>query len=220
VNYVLWVRKQNLFCLKFLDESHVDIRGIRRVQGIGPRGQRVVAPTSKDHKERFSVTLLTSLSDDPIYLEIRENTNTQLDFLHFLCLCIAEGKLGQGDFLICDNASIHAAQGIENELQELQQLGGFKIIYLPTYSPEVRIVVRNFSLTIKKLNPCELVFNSVKHFLRYHINDDYDLRLNILLAFSSISSDNMLGFYKHALQRCDALNLRLLQKYAGNDMTN
>ena len=120
-----------------MDESHFDIKGVRKVQGVGPRGQRVQAVTNKDHKERFSITLLTSLSSEPVFLEVRENTNTQLDFLHFICMCVAQNKLCAGDYLICDNASIHGAQATEEQLQELQVLVGFKIVYLPTYSPEV-----------------------------------------------------------------------------------
>ena len=62
----------------------------RRV--VGRRGVRILAPTKRNHRIRYSVTLLTSLSDTPLYLKIREKTNTQFDFAEFILNCVKHNR--------------------------------------------------------------------------------------------------------------------------------
>ena len=62
---------------------------------------------------------------------------------HFLCPLLAKG-----DYVVMDNASVHKV----DEVQDLIQKTGAKLIYLPPYSPD--------------LNPIELAWNKIKQYLR------------------------------------------------------
>jgi transposase len=97
---------------------------------------------------------------------------------------VTNGVLSSGDYLVCDNAKIHAAEIIIDELEGLLKSNGIQIIYLPTYSPE--------------LNPAELVFAKSKHYLRYHRgSDSFDDEL--LTALASVTSADMIKFYEQCL---------------------
>jgi len=126
---------------------------------------------------------LVEISNDPLFLTLKSNTNDQFDFISFVAEACEKGKLSSGDYLICDNARIHKARATADLLQQLCDSFGFKVVYLPTYSPE--------------LNPCELVFNKTKHALRYHKDKEISFKDNILKAFSSISALDMTNFYLH-----------------------
>lgn len=90
--------------------------------------------------ESFSVTLLTSLSHEiPVFISLRNNSNNQSDFFNFLCEAIQADYLKKDDILILDNSAVHKCKLIKEEMDELLALVGFKIVFLPTYSPEVCI---------------------------------------------------------------------------------
>ena len=50
-------------------------------------------------------------------------------------------KLKQGDILVCDNASVHIDKAIQDLLDDVIETVGFRIVFLPTYSPEVSIIM-------------------------------------------------------------------------------
>src|SRR5690606_36794248 len=110
----------------------------------------------KRTQEENLLSILTSVAEgeQPIACTNREESDTKYDFFHFILYCIAAGHLKDGDILILDNASVHGGQETEEALREMLQGAGVKLMYLPKYSPE--------------LNPCELVFNRMKHHLRYN----------------------------------------------------
>lgn len=95
--------------------------------------------------------MLPALSLDGIlHLEVVENAITGDDFRRFV-----QGLLPRMNrwplphsVLIVDNASIHKVEGI----RELVEGHGARLIYLPSYSPD--------------LNPIELAFSSIKAWLR------------------------------------------------------
>lgn len=78
-NYYAWAKHQALGKLKFCDESHFNsdsklklknsnIEELRKKQGIGPKGSRVVSSTFRSHHARYSVTLLSSCSNCPVMM--------------------------------------------------------------------------------------------------------------------------------------------------------
>lgn len=168
------------------------------MKGVGPIGQRVFIEQVPKFRESYSVTLLTSLSHGlPVFVSTRKNSNNQVDFLKFVMAAVVAGYIKQGDILICDNASIHHGKLIQDDLKELQALVGFEMKFLPTYSPE--------------LNPCELVFNMVKGWLRRNKQEDADLQMSILEAFSFVTIDSMIRFYKHCQENTIGLNWDFLK---------
>jgi hypothetical protein len=69
--------------------------------------------------ETYSITLLTTLdpwATEPIGLDIREGSNSAEDFLDGVRFFVEAGYLSEGDLLIFDNASIHIAVDIQQEL--------------------------------------------------------------------------------------------------------
>ena len=146
----------------------------------------------------FSITLLTSVvHENPCFVSLRKNSNTQVDFFEFLCHAISLGYITPGDFVVLDNASVHKGRYIKDEIDALLETYQFKLIFLPTYSPE--------------LNPCELVFNVVKNFMRHHKREDVDFRTAIIEAFAQIDVNQMLAFYMHCQRNLIALDWRFLQ---------
>jgi len=137
------------------------------------------------------------LHDTPTYVSLRKNSNCQTDFFQFLCDAISDGYIVENDYVILDNASVHKGADIKEDLNTLMQQYKFKLIFLPTYSPE--------------LNPCELVFNTVKNYMRYNKKEDADFAAAITEAFAQIDVENMVSFYLHASQCTVALNAKFLQ---------
>ena len=116
-----------------------------------------------------------------IFISARNESNTQVDFLKFLVDAIDEKYLKRGDFVVCDNASIHGGEETLELLLEYLQVNEVTLIYLPAYSPE--------------LNPCELVFAMVKTFLRNNRNISIPLLEDIAIGFAIPTKENMENFY-------------------------
>jgi transposase len=94
---------------------------------------------------------------------------------------ISYGALQAGDFYVVDNASIHGALDNFDDLLGLLNNAGVQLVYLPKYSPE--------------LNPCELVFNVLKSFLRNHRDYTTPLYWNVIKSLGQISREMMIKFY-------------------------
>jgi hypothetical protein len=70
--------------LKYLDEAHFESKGLQRAQGVAPIGEKCIVVDRETKKERFSVTLLTSIdveTQNHIFLDMRKESNTAEDFL-------------------------------------------------------------------------------------------------------------------------------------------
>jgi len=105
-------------------------------------------------------------SPTPFVFNVKSGTNNQYDFMEFLVFLVAEGHLTKDDVLVMDNCGIHVAGAIF----ELLDAAGIKLVFLPSYSPE--------------LNPCELVF-AVKNYLCNHRGPESFWR-EILFALSTV----------------------------------
>ena len=137
-------------------------------------------------KGSYSITIMTSLtSPDGLVMSLpRTSSNTAWDFLLFLCDSAA---LVMNDVLVLDNASIHYSSDIAVPLNALLLASGVRLLFLPTYSPE--------------LNPCELVFSQVKRHMRIHRHAHEPLLVDALSSFASVTVDNVFSYYDHCLHR-------------------
>ena len=99
------------------------------------------------------------------------------------CILYLGGELKAGDTLIVDNASQHWGEQSWAVIHYMLNAADVKLLYLPAYSPE--------------RNPCELIFNIVKHFLRYHRNGSVDFPSEFKRAVLSISYETMIKEYVH-----------------------
>lgn len=129
---------------------------------------------------------MTTLSGrQPIVFDIREESNSQYDFLNFLCFLIEGEHLVSGDYLVCDNATVHVGSDTVDDVFNLLGAYGIHLLFLPTYSPE--------------LNPCELVFSFIKGKLRKMQKSGLVLWLATVAAASHVSFKHVVSFYSHCV---------------------
>lgn len=95
------------------------------------------------------------------------------------------GILRPGDWLVLDNAAIHFAFEIQDELEALLDRNQIRLIFLPTYSPE--------------LNPCELIFGQTKYRF-YRRRRGADLAREIACGLATVSWENVLAYYVHCME--------------------
>jgi len=95
--------------LVFLDEAHLVEKSLHKRKVLGIVNERTWVKNSDLHGKSLSMTILVRLttSHHPIHVELREDTNTQYDFINVVTLALSSGFLKSGDFLIVDNACIH-----------------------------------------------------------------------------------------------------------------
>ena len=89
-----------------------------------------------------------------------------------------------GDIFVVDNASVHNAAEIVDQLEAALDAAHVRMIFLPTYSPE--------------LNPCELVFGQIKARLRRHRQEGAFWR-EILDALGTVTLANVAAYYLKCL---------------------
>jgi hypothetical protein len=137
--------------------------------------------------ETFTVTMMTSMNPTdplPFAIDLRVESNTQWDFLKFICDIIETGQLARGDFLIVDNSSVHSGSDAFPVLMQVLEAAGVSLIFLPKYSPE--------------LNPCEEIFALVKHHLRCWRGKAH-FWLEIIHAFAQVPFMKVFKFYENAI---------------------
>jgi len=83
---------------------------------------------------------------------------------------------------VLDNAPIHCSNGSLSVLDDMLDLYGVKMMFLPKYSPE--------------FNPCELVFGHIKQYLRNR-GKNKNFYFDIVQAMAQISIDLMKKYYCH-----------------------
>jgi hypothetical protein len=118
--------------------------------------------------------------------ELRSKSNSSLDFFRFVYDMITQHYLYSHDYLICDNAAIHYARDISPMLSILFDYCNIRLIFLPTYSPE--------------LNPCELIFAQIKRQLRNRDGTN-PFWIDLSLALTVVNLENVLHYYFKCIKR-------------------
>jgi transposase len=187
--FVRWRSIENPARIHFLDEAHFVSRNLWRNRGIAPRGKRCIRAHSLPIAQSFSLTLFTTFNggDNSLTVDLREETNSQWDYLAFVSYLCEKGRIQPDDVLVLDNASIHCGSDIIPHLAELERRFHFTFFFLPTYSPE--------------LNPCELVFALIKNRLR-NTQRTLPLHLEVLKILSEVRPQEIDSMYHH----CDLVN--------------
>jgi transposase len=196
--FVLWFREQtNWNKIKFMDESHFSLKDISKRPCASPVGSKPYAVASSIDR-RYSVSAITNPEEpnNPVFIEIRKDSNDQWDFVNFICSCVEKKVLTSGDTLVLDNARIHEAKDSFPVLKKGLKILGIDVVFLPTYSPE--------------LNPCELVFNYVKGFLRKKQRGESFIE-EIEKAFQEVSIDFIQKSYAHCCNSVFQKKKRILR---------
>lgn len=164
--------------LKYLDECHFVSRHLWKRRAISPINTKVRVVASEDISSSYTLTLMTNISLEaniPWVAALREDSNTQFDFVKYVIECAENGYIKEGDILICGNASVHFSIDTYDILVELLDKAGAHLIFLPAYSPE--------------LNPCELVFAYAKSTIRSSRNKNRMLWGNILHVLLTLKKE-------------------------------
>ena len=114
----------------------------------------------------------------------RSASNNSFDFLLFVTTLVSSGNLIAGNVLVLDNAPVHYSADIAPPLDLLLATAGVRMLFLPTYSPE--------------LNPCEHIFAQIKRHLRLH-RSTQSLLVDIFTACASVSMHNVLAYYNKCI---------------------
>ena len=87
-------------------------------------------------------------------------------------------SLKAGDIIVLDNASIHTSKG----LKQLVEDAGCKLLFLPTYSPD--------------LNPIERMWSKVKAMIRKLRKSCESINEAIQKAFNSVTTSDCQGYFR------------------------
>ena len=167
------VRDIPWYKLKFLDESHFVSKKCYRTYVWCPANQNVIFLNWPYLDVSYTLTLLTNLENttQPFWCTLNKNTNNQFSFLEFVLSACENGALVPGDYLICDNSSIHYAQEIQDELGILYTFCWcytfYVLFYLHLFSSDhllnsIHVQLKFFPCYSTELNPCELIFQDLK----------------------------------------------------------
>ena len=133
------------------------ILDLHKTRILGPIGIPQIAVDDDSLDIVYNTTILTNLSslnDPPFYMDIRQTTNDQWDFLKFMVYLIENKKLKSGDVLVMNNAKVHGGMVTIQILLDLLMAAGVLLRFMPNYSPEV--------------SPAEQAHNHSKSEIREH----------------------------------------------------
>lgn len=146
--------------------------------GRSPKGARAYGekPTSRGARLSTLGALSSQALLTAMCFEGTLNGSVFMYFLeHFLCPVLQPGQS-----VIVDNAKAHQVEGA----RELIESKGARLVYLPPYSPD--------------LNPIELAWSKVKHFLRKARARTVETLYQALAeALATITADHAAAFFKH-----------------------
>jgi transposase len=153
-------------------------RGLTRVYGRAEPGRRVLDHVPGDRGGNVSTIGAISLDGLRTGLSVPGaiDGETMLFFVEELLV----PTLKRGDIVVMDNNPIHKLDEIEDAIEA----AGAWVLFLPTYSPD--------------LNPIETCWSKVKSLLRsLKPRTLPDLLDALVVAFSSITRCDILGWFRH-----------------------
>jgi transposase len=171
----------------FIDEVSVRLDKVGKPRILGPQGEpQYLVDDFPAHGGIRSAIIITTLSNpNVIYYTLVEGTTTGPVFRNFVATCVFLGYIQRGQFLVMDNARIHSADGVLQQIDQVLGAVGATRVNLPTYSPE--------------LNPCEFVFGEMKNYLCYAGLRGRSLEERMAESFASVSRSNMRAYYSHCM---------------------
>jgi transposase len=163
--------------LRFVDESGANITLARRY-GWAPRTERCHGAVPRNYGH--NLTLLASLSLDGIEAPmLLEGAVDSLAFEGYVEQGLVP-TLRSGELVILDNLSVHKRPAI----RALIEAAGCRVLFLPSYSPD--------------MNPIELAFSKIKAYLRrVEKRTQEALEAAITSAIDLITAADARGYFHH-----------------------
>ena len=161
--------------LIFLDESGANL-GMSTDYARAEGGQRAVMPKPFDIGKNFSIIGAIALTEIVAMMYVVSAVDTMIFKTFAKKLLIP--KLKRGQFVILDNVSFHKSQ----EIIDLIELTGAKVVFLPPYSPD--------------LSPIEKMWSKIKEILkRKKPRTKADFHDAILSAIESMNDNDFEEWY-------------------------
>lgn len=184
-----WVLANSLRGLHYADAASFEDKALQVNHGYAERGRRIQLQGPQRHDRHswtcFVMTDLRNRNRGFVVSSIKDGSNTATDFFRFVIWAVGTSVLRPGDVLVVDNASIHTARSMLRPLLVILRFFAVRLIFLPTYSPE--------------LNPVELIWAQVKNHLRAHRRDGVPFLAELLRAFGCVTADSVVNYYLHCL---------------------
>lgn len=172
------VRPEDLI---FIDETGVNLMMVR-LYARALKGER--ATGERPHKTGKNVTLIGAMSLGGIVAALSLEGGTNGDVFKYFIEQILVPNLWVGACVVMDNASIHKG----DEIRELIEGAGTKLVYLSPYSPE--------------FNPIENCWSKVKEFLRsVSARTREALDQAITDALNAVTLDDIRGWFTYRCYR-------------------
>jgi putative transposase len=164
--------------LVFIDETWTKTN-MAPLFGWAPRGQRLMACVP--HRRWKTMTFLAALRHDridaPWLIDGPINGQSFLTYVEQV-LC---PTLQPGDIVVMDNLGSHKGKAVRRALRAV----GAKLFFLPKYSPD--------------LNPIEMFFSKLKHWLRKAAKRTPDAIYNAIAnILPTVTSAECANFFAHA----------------------
>ncbi|HEY6602740.1 MAG TPA: IS630 family transposase [Xanthobacteraceae bacterium] len=176
-----WMRQQGMFDparLVFIDETWTSTSMVR-LRGRCPRGERLIGYAPQGHWK--VITFVAGLRERAMVAPfVLEGAINGPMFLAYVKQCVVP-TLRRGDVVIIDNLPAHKVAGVKETIEA----AGAKLLYLPSYSPD--------------LNPIEPAFSKFKAHLRKAAERTIPrLLCRIGRVVRSFSPQECRNFFRHA----------------------
>jgi len=161
----------------FVDEMGSNL-ALARLYGRATPGVRVVEEVPS--KKGENVSTLGAIGLDGVRAALSVPGAIDGETMAFFATEILAPKLHPGDWVFLDNCSIHKVE----EVTEAIEAVGARVVFLPTYSPD--------------LNPIENCWSKIKSILRsLKPRSPAELFEALEKAFASITTQDILGWFIH-----------------------
>jgi transposase len=186
ITYTIEIKQIDPFKIHYEDEAKFEDKDLSMKHGYAFAGQALVQQREQKLGHSYTAFALTDLrSPDGFVLgQFHTGNNNAVDYLEFILECLIAGHIQPGDYLVVDNASIHKSALILPILDIVFDFLDIKLIFLPTYSPE--------------LNPVESIWAHAKNYMRNN-RGNLPYAVELLLAFTKIDFPLVASFYEHCL---------------------
>ena len=164
--------------LVFIDETWTKTN-MAPLRGWAPRGQRLLATVPHGHWQ--TMTFLAALRHDGVVAPwLVDGPINGESFLLYVEKVLVP-TLRPGDVVVMDNLGSHRSKAVRAAIRA----AGAKLFFLPKYSPD--------------LNPIEMVFAKLKHWLRKAAQRSVDAICDAIAAIlPSVTSRECTNFFNHA----------------------
>ena len=175
---IMWAIETNN--LVFIDESGANLN-MAITYARSTKGRR--AHGSKPHNKGKNLTIIAAIAITGVIAALSFfGSNDTLSFLFYVTDVLVP-QLNRDMVVVMDNLNLHTTDEVRKAIEDT----GAKLVFLPTYSPD--------------LSPIEMFWSKVKSILRsISPRTTEQIHSAITVAFNSVSTSNLFGqFYE-----CDA----------------